>query len=263
MKVLFENSKSQTREIAEVETMEQAYEEINKFCTERNFEIRYMRNWKQGNVTIVDVGSHTEFFHIVEEVVEIQETEENKLSHEEAIEWANNVVEAFSKVGISVRDDNGELKSFEKIMEEASDVWNEGLEQKEVDKSTNEDEAIELVKNFFYEELDFCACGNPNLILEVIKNVLLSYVGKYGVYGERKEHGQFIKEVSIALGYGEVDINKNDIAYGVYQIIANLLDSKGYLEHGSSIGGAWLTSEGKELLEALCLIKNYDDVFLC
>ena len=57
MKVLFENSKGQTREIAEVKTIEQAYKEINKFCSERNYEIRLMREWKKDNVTIVDVGS--------------------------------------------------------------------------------------------------------------------------------------------------------------------------------------------------------------
>ena len=69
MKVLFENSKGQTREIAKVKTTEQAYEEINKFCSERNYEIRLMREWKKDNVTIVDVGSYTEFFHIVEDIV--------------------------------------------------------------------------------------------------------------------------------------------------------------------------------------------------
>lgn len=69
MKVLFENSKGQTREIAEVKTIEQAYKEINKFCSERNYEIRLMREWRKDNVTIVDVGSYTEFFHIVEDIV--------------------------------------------------------------------------------------------------------------------------------------------------------------------------------------------------
>ena len=67
MKVLFENSQGKTREIADVSTMEEANKVINNFCEERNFYIRYKRKWKKGNVTYVDVGSHTEFFHIVEE----------------------------------------------------------------------------------------------------------------------------------------------------------------------------------------------------
>lgn len=67
MKVLFRNSRGIAREIAEVATVEEAYQEINKFCEERNFTIHYTRGWVEGDgVTVVDVGSHTEFFHIVE-----------------------------------------------------------------------------------------------------------------------------------------------------------------------------------------------------
>ena len=67
MKVLFENSQGKTRERADVSTIEEANKVINRFCEERNFYIRYKRKWKKGGVTYVDVGSHTEFFHIVEE----------------------------------------------------------------------------------------------------------------------------------------------------------------------------------------------------
>ena len=67
MKVLFENSQGKTREIADVSTIEEANKVINRFCEERNFYIRYKRKWKKGGVTYVDVVSHTEFFHIVEE----------------------------------------------------------------------------------------------------------------------------------------------------------------------------------------------------
>lgn len=63
-KVLFKNSNGIKREIAKVTNMEEAYEEINKFCSERNFEIFYTRSWKRDATTIVDVGSHTEFFYI-------------------------------------------------------------------------------------------------------------------------------------------------------------------------------------------------------
>ena len=40
---------------------------VGYFCEERNFYIHYKRKWKKDNVTYVDVGSHIEFFHIVEE----------------------------------------------------------------------------------------------------------------------------------------------------------------------------------------------------
>ena len=67
MKVLFENSQGKTREIANVSTIEEVNKVINNFCEERSFHIRYKRKWKKGNVVYVDVGSHTEFFHIVED----------------------------------------------------------------------------------------------------------------------------------------------------------------------------------------------------
>ena len=67
MKVLFKNSQGVKREIATVDTRESAYEEINKFCAERNYEPHYFRTVEQDNVLKVDVGSHTEFFYIVKE----------------------------------------------------------------------------------------------------------------------------------------------------------------------------------------------------
>lgn len=64
MKVWFENSHGVKREIATVETKEQAYEVIHRFCEERNFTIHYTRGWETKESSVVDVGSHTEFFHL-------------------------------------------------------------------------------------------------------------------------------------------------------------------------------------------------------
>ena len=66
MKILFENSQGKTREIADAATMEEVYKIINEFCEERNFYIHYTRCWSEDDVIAVDVGLHTEFFHIVE-----------------------------------------------------------------------------------------------------------------------------------------------------------------------------------------------------
>lgn len=72
MKVLFKNSQGVKREIATVGTRESAYEEINKFCAERNYEIPYYRSIKRGNETKIDVGSYTEFFYIVEDLNQVK-----------------------------------------------------------------------------------------------------------------------------------------------------------------------------------------------
>lgn len=71
-KLYFYNSYNESREIAtfkdglaDEEVRKVAFEEITKFCNERNFKIYYTRMWNapEGD-TIIDVGSHTEFFHI-------------------------------------------------------------------------------------------------------------------------------------------------------------------------------------------------------
>lgn len=47
------------------ELMSEAGKLINAFCSERNFKIYYTRVWNSDGKTIFDVGSHTEFFHLI------------------------------------------------------------------------------------------------------------------------------------------------------------------------------------------------------
>lgn len=70
-KLYFYNSYHEAREIAtfedgltDEEVRKAAYKEITKFCNERYFAIYYTRMWNAAGDTIIDVGSHTEFFHI-------------------------------------------------------------------------------------------------------------------------------------------------------------------------------------------------------
>ena len=46
------------------EVYDAAFNEIKKFCDDRNFTVYYLRLWNTNEDTIIDVGSHTEFFHI-------------------------------------------------------------------------------------------------------------------------------------------------------------------------------------------------------
>ena len=63
--VVFENSKRESRTIGKASTFRGSMDLIKKFCSERNFEIHYTRWWEEGEDTLtVDVGSHTECFHI-------------------------------------------------------------------------------------------------------------------------------------------------------------------------------------------------------
>jgi hypothetical protein len=72
-----------------------------------------------------------------------------------------------------------------------------------------------------------CGCGSSDEIAELAHEIL----GHFGKpFDERK--------LKI---YDKIE----------YEIIAHWLDSKELIEHGSSVGGSWLTDKGKELLEVL------------
>ena len=62
MHLIFQNSKKDELVIAKVETVAEAFDEINKFCNERNYEIPYSRAWEVKGRMFIDVGSWTEYF---------------------------------------------------------------------------------------------------------------------------------------------------------------------------------------------------------
>ena len=47
--------------------------------------------------------------------------------------------------------------------------------------------------------------------------------------------------------------------YGILQFLAYILDSYGFTEHGSSVGGCWLTKEGEKLLTVLDAWHNLEE----
>ena len=65
MKLYFENSRGERRIIAEPKTEEEVWEEIRKFCEDRNFAIYYVRSWQtEDGLRKFDVGSWSEFFYL-------------------------------------------------------------------------------------------------------------------------------------------------------------------------------------------------------
>lgn len=75
-KLYFVNSRRVSREILSIdganmtdkEIRQIAFAKMNEFCDERDFKIYYVRSWNEPGRTVFDVGSHTEFFHLVPEV---------------------------------------------------------------------------------------------------------------------------------------------------------------------------------------------------
>lgn len=66
-KVIFQNSRNEEREIGTAVDMNDAYDIIDKFLDEHNFEIYYRRVWKENGRIKVDVGSWSEFFYVEED----------------------------------------------------------------------------------------------------------------------------------------------------------------------------------------------------
>lgn len=65
LKLYFVNSQKKRRLIGTPATEENAWEIINNFMDEHDFECYYVRNWTTSDgVLHYDVGSHTEFFEL-------------------------------------------------------------------------------------------------------------------------------------------------------------------------------------------------------
>ena len=67
LNVIFKNCKGQKRIIGTVKNEESAFKVINDFLDDHNYKSYYTRTWKKDDkTTVIDVGSHTEFFYIQE-----------------------------------------------------------------------------------------------------------------------------------------------------------------------------------------------------
>lgn len=67
MTVLFENSLGEKREIGHAQNMTEVWGIIQHFVEAHHFKSYYTRYWRTDEGIKVDVGSHTEFFYIVED----------------------------------------------------------------------------------------------------------------------------------------------------------------------------------------------------
>ena len=102
-----------------------------------------------------------------------------------------------------------------------------------------------LVDYYMFDVLHLCGCGNPEDTYEAIRKYL--HIRKF--YYENKEFTwENIKEEYKTQLSIDVD---NDVEYGILQFMMYVLDRSGFTEHGSSVGGCWLTEDGERLLTVL------------
>ena len=101
-----------------------------------------------------------------------------------------------------------------------------------------------LMDFFLFELLDMCGCGCPENTHAWIRKILTirsEWQDKKISYEEIKNRYK-----------NDLDLDdSNNNHYGALQFILYILDAYGIVEHGSSIGGCWLTDLGKMYLTVL------------
>lgn len=122
--------------------------------------------------------------------------------------------------------------------------YEEILSDKRLPEEYEFDNIIEESLKEFYHEIGLCGCGNPEFTYEVIRQILNIQSKRFDsaeTYKERQKHFSDLCNSSM----------DNENYYGLIQFVLYILDDKGFLEHGGSIGGAWLSEKGTIYLDLL------------
>lgn len=98
----------------------------------------------------------------------------------------------------------------------------------------------ECMNEFIYEDLKLCGCGNPQDTYEVIRLILTAHNQE-----ESEDKHKILNDIC------GINKSEHNNYHGLIQFASYILDSHDFLEHGSSISGAWLTEKGKLFLELL------------
>ena len=108
-----------------------------------------------------------------------------------------------------------------------------------------EESLIDPLMDFFsYELLHLCGCGTPEDTYELIRKILTI---RFEWQSRKISYEEVIRRYKDDL---KLDTN-NSSHYGILQFVMYILDHNGILEHGSSIGGCWLTNLGEMYLTVL------------
>lgn len=108
-----------------------------------------------------------------------------------------------------------------------------------------EDDLIEeCIKFFYYEKLNWCGCGAPYIAKRVIRDFLntlnVIYMDESNDWKlKSKKLDEMMKE-----RFGVESIYDNELLI----CFAYAMDAAEFTEHGSSIGGAWISDEGRMFL---------------
>ena len=141
-----------------------------------------------------------------------------------------------------MRSDKMNIENVNEIKEYIVKTYPESCLAYNYADSYSEEQLIEECENFFYyEKLHWCGCGAPNMAKEVIRDYLEVVKVKFD------SNADFEEKFGVKFVYDDK----------LLLCLAYTLDAAGLTDHGSSIGGSWLTDEGKMFL---WLLKQNRDI---
>jgi hypothetical protein len=95
---------------------------------------------------------------------------------------------------------------------------------------------MQHIYKIIWEDLPLCGCGNPEAGVALVRDLL-----KLAPLYEHRD------EVDALLP-----------TEGIYYLVLGALTEADLLEHGSGIGGSWLTPKGTWFLQALEALDDFD-----
>jgi hypothetical protein len=99
----------------------------------------------------------------------------------------------------------------------------------------------ELEDFFYYEKLNWCGCGDPDIAKTAIKDYLQCV---YDWQNDKSADSYINDRKRFKERFGVESVYDDRLLL----CLAYELDAARLTDHGSSIGGAWLTEEGKMFL---------------
>ena len=111
---------------------------------------------------------------------------------------------------------------------------------------------------FYYEKLNWCGCGSPDIVKKVIRDFLwiLNITSNAWNFDRNKRNKLYkLRDEAFEDRFGVKSVYDNELLL----CLAYTLDAAEFTEHGSSIGGAWIDEEGKMFLWLLERNEELDD----
>jgi hypothetical protein len=112
-------------------------------------------------------------------------------------------------------------------------------------------EYAKKIQKMYFEDLRLCGCGSPDFRIKFIKGLLNLINDRYE---QDLPYEEYKKRLAELFGFKENENAKyyfNGIQDGIIEFVLDQLNEAGLLEHGSTVGGSWLSPYGHEILHIL------------